>query len=74
VNWHRTLLSAVLIGGCIWCLGLVHQVHSAKEADPSRQGPGYRVLAPAGVGREGAEVSLHVGESADPLKFSGRPG
>ncbi len=30
--WHRFLLSMVLIGGCVWCVGQVRQAHSQQQS------------------------------------------
>jgi len=37
ISWRRVLLSATLIGVCIWCIGAVHQVHSNQNKNLSSQ-------------------------------------
>jgi len=32
MNWRKTLLSIALVGGCIWCLGMVQKAHSEERA------------------------------------------
>ena len=32
MDWRRTLLSTALVGGCIWCLGMVQKAHSEEKA------------------------------------------
>ena len=47
--WRRTLLSVTLVGGCVWCLAAVQQVHSEeKAAQPRPAGkPGtFKPVAP----------------------------
>ena len=35
VKWRRLLLSLALMGGAIWCLAAVRQVHSQERAVPT---------------------------------------
>lgn len=46
MNWRRTLLSTVLVAGCIWCVGLVGQVYSEEKAAASASASGYQPVAP----------------------------
>lgn len=32
MDWRKTLLSIALVGGCIWCLGMVQKAHSEERA------------------------------------------
>ena len=32
MDWRRTILSTALVGGCIWCLGMVQKAHSEEKA------------------------------------------
>jgi hypothetical protein len=53
MRWRRALLSLALVGGCIWCLGLVEQVHSEQNADPQQAVPTAATPAPAATAANG---------------------
>ena len=55
VKWGRGLLSAAVVGGCVWCLGLVQQAHREAEGAHRVEGPGYETGAPRGAVREKGE-------------------
>ena len=44
MGWKRTALSMVLVGGCIWCCGLVQRVYS--EEQKADAGDCYKPVAP----------------------------
>ena len=62
VNWRRMMLAGALVGGSIWCLGLVQQVHS-EPVDPDPDHPGMRVpvVESAAVVEAVKPVSHHPG-------------
>lgn len=37
MNWRQTLLSTTLVGGCIWCVGMVQKAYSEEKAAVSQQ-------------------------------------
>ncbi len=39
MDWRRTLLSVALVGGCIWCLGMVQKAYSEERAVSAAGGP-----------------------------------
>lgn len=46
MHWNRILLSAVLTGGCVWCLAVVQQVHSEEKAAATRPAGDFQPVAP----------------------------
>ena len=38
MDWRKTLLSTALVGGCIWCLGMVQKANSEEKTIPSGSG------------------------------------
>ena len=75
MKWHRVGLSVALLGGSIWCLGRVQQVHSEGKAAPGFREPPYKVLRPLNAVSEGGDLSLERGGNRDrPLESTGRRG
>lgn len=45
MNWRQTLLSTALVGGCIWCAGLVQKVYSEEKAAAAAEPP-FKPVSP----------------------------
>ena len=58
MNWRRALLALALVGGCIWCLGLVQQVHSQDGTGPGRHAPADGLEACPETSTQKAATSL----------------
>ena len=75
MKWQRVGLSVALVGGCIWCLGRVQQVHSEAKAAPGLQEPTSEVVTPLNAVSESEGLLLHRSGNHDhPLKSSGHTG
>lgn len=51
MDWRKTVLSAALVGGCIWCLGMVQKAHSEERAIVSE--PQRSSLSPQSIVNRG---------------------
>jgi len=75
VNWRRVLLSVALVAGCIWCLGLVRQVHSEEKAGLRPQKPACKAVSVTPLNTFGHRARLPVGRGRDadsPVEPTGR--
>jgi hypothetical protein len=73
MNWRRALLSAVLVGGCVWCVGLVQQVHSEQAVDSQRSSSSRTVVVTSPPA--GNEVALQPARPhSSPRPPAGLPG
>ncbi len=63
---RRTLLSVMLVGGCIWCLGIVQQVYSEEKAGDKAGAAVYKPVAPVEDIMHAQQY--HFGEIRDQFK------
>lgn len=54
--WQRTFLTTLLVGGCVWCLGMVQSVHSEEKAAVAETP--YKPVAPVDPLMEAQEQSF----------------
>jgi len=59
VTWRRTLLTTVLIGGGIWCLGMVQKVHSEEKPAGAAE-VAYKPVAPVAPLMEAQEEAFNA--------------
>jgi hypothetical protein len=69
VKLGRTMLSLVLVGASVWCLGVVQKVHS-EEKEAAAKAEGFQPVAPVHDLMEGQEY--HYKEIDKQLKEKGK--